>query len=395
MSKGDYKLLSLIAFGMVLFILVIVLSPRAIDWRLSFSKQHTKPYGDKALYELLSQLEPSKNLVVAHTSLLEFLGTTTPVESGFIFVCNHFNTEEADVAKMLEVVDAGNQVFIASHDYGEALMDTFKIKIENGYYNPIGENDSLVLNFANRRLKTAFGYTFKKGISNSYFTAYDSTKITVLGYNQKGQTNFIRVTFGDGYFYFHSNPLVFTNYNLVKGDNYEYIFKALSYLPSTGLVWDEYYKDSSLREKTILSYIMDHTALKYAYYLFFIGLILFFVFQSKRVQRIIPVIEPIQNTSKQFVETIGRLYLSKKNHVDLAQKKFIYFLEFLRSHYYFRIDPQNPTNFEELAAKSGISQKTIEQLFAMGAQLKNTKSINWEELSQFNQKIEYFYQHCK
>jgi hypothetical protein len=45
------------------------------------------------------------------------------------------------------------------------------------------------------------------------------------------------------------------------------------------------------------------------------------VFEAKRRQRIIPIIDVPQNTSVIFVKTIGQLYFNKKEHLTIAQRK--------------------------------------------------------------------------
>ena len=48
--------------------------------------------------------------------------------------------------------------------------------------------------------------------------------------------------------------------------------------------------------------------------------LLFIIFHAKRKQRIVPVIEPLQNSSAEFVKTIGNLYLQEGNFKDMANK---------------------------------------------------------------------------
>lgn len=72
-------------------------------------------------------------------------------------------------------------------------------------------------------------YRFTKGNYNHYFASFDTSKVVVLGTNNIGFANFMKVKIGKGYLYIHSVPNIFTNYNLLKVER-DYIFKCLSYL---------------------------------------------------------------------------------------------------------------------------------------------------------------------
>ena len=68
------------------------------------------------------------------------------------------------------------------------------------------------------------------------------------------------------------------------------------------------------------------------------GLILL-SFNAKRKQRIVPVEEPLRNTSLDFVKSIGNLYLQEGDFHDMMAKKAQYFLNKVRMD--LLIDTQN------------------------------------------------------
>jgi hypothetical protein len=123
--------------------------------------------------------------------------------------------------------------------------------------------------------------------------------------------------------YLHTVPVAFTNYFLLKDNNAEYISKVFSYLPA---------KPSALFGMNIISWveagrvhplrvILTKPALKWAWYTALIGMIIFVIFHAKRRQRIIPVITPPANDSKEFVETVSRVYLNQKHHKNMRRKR--------------------------------------------------------------------------
>ena len=81
--------------------------------------------------------------------------------------------------------------------------------------------------------------------------------------------------------------------------------------------------------------------------------------------------------------------------MDIAEKRFSYLLEFIRTRYFINTSVLNNSMYSQLAAKSSVSLKSIIQLFEMGRNLKEVQKISEEDLEQFNRRIEYFYEHCK
>lgn len=392
---------NILLFGIPVLILilafVITYAPKPIDWRLSYSKKDTKPFGNKILFELLPVLIGDNSISTSHSDLSFFVGDELPEGENFILINNQILFENNDSETINDLLLKGNNVFIAAEKYDEGFLDSLNIKIELSQIQqlPFGSKDSTSLNLANRQLKSAFGYGYSKGINNNFFTSYDTLHTSVLGINSKGKTNFIRVKKGSGWLYLHLNPIAFTNYSLLDNDNADYAFKCLSYLPRAKTIWDEHYKVGMHRQKTPLSYIFENPPLRLAYYLMLIGAILFLIFESARRQRMIPIVKPLENSTVNFVETIGRLYFSKKNHLDIATKKFTYFKEFVRSKYYVRTSPLTDDMYQQLAEKSQIPIRSIRQLFEMGESLRKIKKLSEADLEQFNRKIEYFYENCQ
>lgn len=374
---------------------VIAYAPQPIDWSLSYSKKDTKPFGTKLLFDLLPVLMDDFEVNTTHSNLYYFVGEDIPVNQNYIFINNKVAFDEDDKWMVDELLYEGNNVFISAQNFDEAFLDSLNIEIETDNQPQFVLNDSISLNLANRSLKKGLGYWYTKGINNIYFTSYDTLKTTVLGINSKGKTNFIRMKKGHGWLYLHLNPIAYTNYSLLDRDNYDYAFKCLSYLPKAPTLWDEHYKIGMDRPKSTLSYIFDNTPLRIAYYLLWIGALLFLIFESARRQRMIPIVKPPVNSTVSFVETIGRLYFSRKNHLDIAIKKFTYFKEFVRSRYYLSTSPPNEELYQQLSEKSTIPIRTIRQLFEMGENLRKMKKLSEADLEQFNRKIEYFYEQCQ
>src|SRR5690606_21049384 len=123
-------------------------------------------------------------------------------------------------------------------------------------------------------------------------------------------------------------------YQLLKKDNQKYAAAILSYLPDEPIFYDYHEKVGQELGSSPLRFILSKPALRAAWYLGLISLVLFMIFNAKRKQRIVKVIKPLENTTVAFTKTIGNLYYETKDHNNLIDKKITYFLEYIRRVYY-------------------------------------------------------------
>lgn len=400
MTKGSRRIKMFSwATGLAAFVLIVaaVFAPQPLDWSYSFSRTQKKPFGNFLLFESLADLFSEQEIETAWTRPDLFLENDVPENTNFIYINGRIDMKDEASRKLLNVVSEGNQVFIATeHLYGK-IADTLEVdyKPEVMSRENLFRADSLGFRFTNPDLKSTLGYWYPNWMTRFYFEEYDSTRTTVLGYDHKGDVNFLRVTHGKGCFYLHSNPLAFTNYHLLSRNNAEYIFKALSYLPVRRTVWDEYYKPGSQNQEGLFDYVLNNASLQMAWYIVVFGIVVLLVFGSRRKQRPIPVIEKPVNTSLSFVDTVARLYDSRQDHLNIARKRYTYFLEFLRTRYFINTNNSESRVISEVSRKAGIPERSVASLFKMGNKLWTVDQITREDLEQFNQQIEFFYNNCR
>jgi len=386
----------IVSIGLVMLVIAAIFAPRPLDWSYSFSRNDEIAFGNALTYKSLPALFADGEIVTSWTSPALFLDGKIPLNTNFIYINGRINVKEKDAEALLKAASAGNHVFMAAeHVYG-MLADTFNLQFKPDLMPGMAfyDSDSVGFHFANPRLRSGFGYWYPKWMSRFYFTRYDSARTTVLGHDHKGDTNFIRVKQDEGWFYFHSNPLAFTNYHLLSRNNGEYVFKCLSYLPEQSTVWDEYYKPHTNRQEGLFDYVLDNRSLRMGWYLLFFGIIVFFVFGSRRRQRPVPVVKKPINTSLSFIDTVARLYYSRHDHLDIARKRYTYFLEFLRSRYYINTAADESRVIAEVSKKANVSERSVAAVFKMGEKLDKVRKISREDLDQFNRQIEYFYNNC-
>jgi len=176
----------------------------------------------------------------------------------------------------------------------------------------------------------------------------------------------------------------------LKRNNADYVFKTLSYIENPTIIWDDNYKPGQ-EASTPLRYILSQKALRAAWFTILGLAFVFLFFSSKRVQRVIPVVAPPENSSLEFAKTLGNLYMNSKNHKDIAKKKYSYWLDFLREEYYLIID--NPENLEaqKIAEKTGVKLDVINKIIKIKNYIDEYRDIGQDTLLKFNEAIEAFH----
>lgn len=385
-KNPNIKYYIMLALGFVLVVMVQYNVPKPINWMESYSQQDKVPYGCFILKDLMPDLFPSQTITEA--KLPTYNQLKNQKNTNYIIINNTFETDKLDAEKLMEFVSDGNNLFIAANQFEGKFADTLNIdtKINFGY----NREDSIVsINFTNEQLKNKVNYIYSAKFPNCYFTSIDSNHTKVLGEDEYGNINFINVKYGKGNIYINTLPKAFTNYYLTDSVNYDYAFRALSYLPNQTVIWDEYYKAGKRMVSSPIRYILGEPSLRMAYLVLIFGLLVYIIFNVKRKQRIIPVIEPLKNVTVDFVDVVGMLYYQNKDHYNLAEKKIMYFLDFVRSNYLLKTNNLDVEFIWSLSKKSGVSESEINQLIRVITSIK--KGISEEELIKLNKLIMKFH----
>ena len=115
------------------------------------------------------------------------------------------------------------------------------------------------------------------------------------------------------------------------------------------------------------------------------------MYEIKRRQRIIPVIERPKNSSVEFVNVVGRVYYQQRNNRDIAEKKITYLLEYIRNKYRLKTIDLNQEFREALINKSGANADLIDDILEQIKYLKAGQMVRDDQLIRLNKNIEEFY----
>jgi hypothetical protein len=399
MLKGNRKYLFFLIICLVVLVILQIVAPQPVNWKISYRKKEKIPYGTSALYEMLPFLFPHSSIRDTDLPIYNSLSTNDYNKTNYIIINKVFEPDMLDIRELLDFVRKGNTVFIASNYVSEELQDTLKFGTTVFFDEQLDSVPHEIvtnrqkegkINFYNKSLKDTSGYV-SKITENVCFSSFDTAMVTVLGNVNGGNINFIKMRFGKGNFFIHTAPELFINYNFLDEKRSIYAAMVFSHLPVQDVLWDEYYKSGKEINTNPLRVIFDHKALSTAYFVLLSSILLFILIGIKRKQRIIPIIEPLRNTTLDFVDTIGTLYYQQGSHKEIAEKQINYFLAFLRSAFKIITTVHDDSFITKLSERSGIEREKIRNLFNYISYIKAKQYIHEQELLQLNSMIEDFY----
>jgi len=304
---------------------------------------------------------------------------------------NVFLTDD-DLRSMLDFVYAGNHLFLSSFSISYNLLDTLKLK--TAYSSSLwNDEDSLSVSILDPVTSSSMIYKYPGKACDNYFTEIDTLHTAVLGRNSAGNPNFIRIRYENGgSIFLHLAPLAFSNFFLLHKQNKDYCDKALSYLPKDTklLAWAEGFRNRN-RDFSAFGFLLRQPPLAIAFWLLLLLMLLIYLFESKRKQRVIPLIPPLRNTSLDFVKTIGRLYFQRRDNKNLAYKMIAHFLDHSRNRFNIRTSAMDEEFEKRLAYKTGFDQAKIKDLVYYMKQVQDQPNVSDGTLASLHQKLENFY----
>lgn len=457
-SSRNFLFAMLVLF--VLFCLLQVNLPKKFVWSPTFSHVDKQPFGCFVFDSVLTQSLPNGYHVTKKT-FFQLDQEHAKEKISVLMVVDQHNLKQLDVKYLCNIARRGGKVMVvasSSFDDGrnadtvvvDELERTFKVRIEDGMYFSLRgilaglkahDNDMYDTIYWNNRetmyaaqpykmfynmvggtlfvdsvpkvkrlaytLSTA-GYDYK--LDSLYvgdFTGFDTIvdekeRIERIDtFAIKKVPTAVSVPYGKGEVIFVSSPLLFTNYGMLEGNTFVYIFRLMSYLADLPVYRTEAYVKTDamlVAEQSPFREFIKRPPLRWALYLALLGVVLFMIFTARRRQRVIPIMSKPANRSLEFIQLIGTLYYQRKDHVDLVRKKFKLFAEELRKTAGVDISDVNTDDREYLllAEKTGMNsdrlKKVIRQIRLV---LHSEGNISVEEMRSLIDAMDTIVRHAK
>jgi hypothetical protein len=386
------------------------------NWNKSMRMQDKIPYGTYLAYNMLQQLNPKasvKNQVEIFTKKeKEQLYTDSITNSCKVIIALTLEFNDTEQQNILDFVKAGNTIFINTSYANIAFLNEPELHYtENGdartFDDTIKNIDSVhqIFTIKGNGADTFTPYHFigamfeKKHLqlnTKSKFTE------TVLGTDEMGDANFVRINYGKGVLFINTAPATFTNHFLLQHNNRAYLSTAFSYLPSNinTITWHQFknrHADYSQEDENkskndfFKSELLDKYPMwKAAVLLAFLGIILYVLSNMRRRQKEVPVVPPVINNSVAFVETIGQLYYNNQNHLNIADKMMRHFLEDAKVNYNITINKLDDNFINILSSKSNKSYAETETLIKTMVAINTAQACDAVQLEDLYVQIKKF-----
>lgn len=457
-SSRNFLFAMLVLF--VLFCLLQVNLPKKFVWSPTFSHVDKQPFGCFVFDSVLTQSLPNGYHVTKKT-FFQLDQEHAKEKISVLMVVDQQNLKQLDVKYLCNIARRGGKVMVvasSSFDDGrnadtvvvDELERTFNVRIEDGTYFSLRgilsglkahDNDMYDTIYWNNRetMYAAQSYRmFYNMVGGTLFV--DSVPkvkrlaytLSTAGYDYRHDSLYVgdftgfdtivdekerieridtfaikkipvavSVPYGKGEVIFVSSPLLFTNYGMLEGNTFVYIFRLMSYLADLPVYRTEAYVKTDamlVAEQSPFREFIKRPPLRWALYLALLGVVLFMIFTARRRQRVIPIMSKPANRSLEFIQLIGTLYYQRKDHVDLVRKKFKLFAEELRKTAGVDISDVNTDDREYLllAEKTGMNsdrlKKVIRQIRLV---LHSEGNISVEEMRSLIDAMDTIVRHAK
>jgi hypothetical protein len=390
-----------------LFLLVAIIAlisflesnkPRTIDWTPNYNVNRKSPFGmyifDQEVDKMFKNSYVERIKITPYEYFNPLYDSDTLVEDynvngTFMAVQNNSEFDDESIYEILAFVSRGNRAFLSMNDIPQEILDSLKLEINTDF----STSDTLKVFFEKNQKKK---FSLPKINQFSYFKKIDTLNTEILGFQKlkdSTKVNFIKVPYYDGEFLLHLQPAVFTNYQLLKNNNYQYTEELLSFIPNDGnIYWYSYnFMDRMENQSTPMRVILSNDSLKWAWYFLLIGFIIYMFFNAKRKQRVVPIITPLPNTTVDFTKTIANLYYQEKDFKDILRKKILFFFEKIRQEYHIDTQVLDDDFVKKLHLKSNKNKELIEKIIININKYKKQYIITENDLLTFNQLLEDFW----
>ena len=380
---------------LLLFLFLIIFSEgqqQKINWYPSYAVSHKIPYGSYVAYHEAKHYLGDK-LEDVDVSPYVFFEKNPDAKGTFVFYNSSISFGKTALKSLLDWVKEGNNVLIASQNIEPALLDS--LKLEYSVFFTKGFNNALILDFDNQKLSISDTIKFDKFSYAQSFIIKDtlSTKNYLklghfVGNNDEQNVNFIDVSYGKGHIMLHSFPYVFTNYFILNEHNLSYYNGLLSYINLKKPVYWSVNVQNGASSNGIFQYITESPGFLWSYRLLFVMLLLYVLFEGKRRQRAIPVVNPPKNETLDFTKTIADMYIENKEHKRIALLHIKHFMDYVRHQLHIDILQDQEVLKQKIAQKTKTDIEEVKKLFDVIEVVQNQQDVAPETVLKLEKQIE-------
>lgn len=345
---------------------------RSNKWEVNLELGNKNPYGLYVFQELL----------IAHGKFSEFndytdytlLDSICELDSSlYMYLGMDFTFTKEETERLLEGVARGNELFLSVQKPPKHLFE-YLFKDSPLTFQP---EDSVLLHTTDGQYPMYYIYQ-----SDTLTDLWNMFKPQLLADSIKKHTTafghplYIEIPHGEGSIFVHLNPVIFTNFQLLRDAGKAYFKSFVKTLDHPKIQYLSFAKYEPFKvepdmtpeapQESLLSELFKYPPFRWAFIMAIFGLLLYFFFRSKREKPIIPAFEKSKNSGYAYADTLAGIYfqgnhsgkilrLMKRNFYDAVYKKF----------YIDLAGRKSSKPIVALANKSGVEQEKIEHLLKL------------------------------
>lgn len=384
--------------------------PSRFMWTKTYKDSKIEPYDFGVFKRLITQ--KSGKFVEAEDDLSLTLKENETL-TAYLFIGRNCYLRKTEIEHLLRLADEGKQVIIVSEGFPDTLLKALS-------YGP-GLLKTTVINESRVGLKSlhpaplydSFTFAYREheaiGTHLTDWHIIDETEDWMI-YGDSGSMPYKRLSTINGYLNaaafkhgkgsitIHTSPMLLSNLAMQKEQGFLMASELMSGVDLTCVVYDAASREQKADAADIrrssdspLSYLLAQPAFRWAWYVFLGTVLAFFVFKVKRKQRIIPVIGQKQNTTADFINTLGALYYQTADYGKMAQTRMQVFLYFIRHKLGIPTQDINDAIMHNIAIRAEVDVAIVQGIFNYYNKLKSTQTSE-EQLKELHRRIEQFYQ---
>ncbi|MBP6397858.1 MAG: DUF4350 domain-containing protein [Saprospiraceae bacterium] len=390
--------------------------PVSENWLPSFHPEDKIPYGTQILKHAMSE---RGKLTIVNIDIDSLIAKADSFDANLLFINDRFEPNIDEMSSLVQFVEKGGVILLSTTSISYSVSDFLQIqwdyqtsRLDSSARTCFvslknSSNSQLCFPCVSPELPNSFMVekTNEEGEPDSIIYPRD----TLMVFNETGNTTALRILMGKGEWIVHSQPYAFSNFGLLNGHK-DHANILLAMIQDKPVIWDVHFIKRSFSEQPNLNYsgsvlaeeqkspiveILKHDLLRWAYWLLFSGILLYFILLIKRKMRAIPVWRAPGNESVNFIRLIASVYLSGNDNKAILDKKLRMFLIHVHQSYGIRDFDWSNEARQLLCSVSGYDAMKLEKLAHIALNYEKGRQVSFGYLSAANQLVNEFVYNSK
>jgi hypothetical protein len=401
MTSRQFLLITLSSVSVVFLLIFSIFEVKRVPdlhWQENFTYHSVQPYGAWIFQSLIRRR-------YSHIPVLEHFKDTliSDIHSKknlYILLSSEVSLDEAESEQLIAFAERGNDVLIITESLSTSSDD-----FEGFVMHEQGIRDTVIAIQYWWDSEATYRFTYYhqdlerpkpkhfNGLA-AELNDYEDQLILATAQNDSIIV-FAEWLVDTGSILLHTIPSVFSNLASKQSFYLNHFNRFFDQFSPEMVILDHmnFHLDSNRNSQSPLQFILNHKALRLAYYLLLFIVLSFIIFKAKRRQKIIPTLELNNNTSLEYVKTLSSLYKQQQQHKKLIYHLKSIFIHNIKKRYF--LDYHDPGFVTHLARKSKVDLEEIQELVQEFSRAEKKLNVGDGHLTILHHKLEMFYKKSK